>query len=201
MSKARVLRWGVLALVGLAVGVGTALLATSTLVDPMQTVPGHPEWRTKRASGTDQPSMYVRAFSARYGLMGLKRSEAIYYHTIADRQGRTLSSSCDYEITGQGLPVQWWSLTLYANDGFLSRNTDEANHIGSANVSAKPDGTWDIHIGATRNGAANWLSSRNSGANFVLTLRMYLPTQAVIDGEVPNLPEIQRTSCQGEHAS
>lgn len=201
MSKARVLPWIVLALVGLAVGIGTALLATSTLVDPMQTVPGHPEWRTKRASAAQQANMYVRAFAARYGLLGLDRSEAIYYHTIADRQGRTLSSACAYEITGQGLPVQWWSLTLYANDGFLSHNDDDANHIGSANVSAKPDGTWDIHVGAARNGAANWLSTRNSGANFVLTLRMYLPSQALIDGQIPNLPEIQRTSCQAEHAS
>lgn len=200
-SPVRVFTWVVAGLLGIAVGAVAALLATSVMADPMQSVPGHPEWRTKHATATQHPNMYVRAFAARYGLLGLSTSEAKYYHTIADRQGRPLSTACDYEITGQGLPAQWWSLTLYATDGFLARNDDHANHIGTTNVVAGADGKWSIRIGKTRDGASNWLSTRNAGTQFVLTLRMYLPTQAVVDGQVPDLPAIQRMSCQAEHGS
>ncbi len=192
------LRWLLPILLGTVVGLGTAWWATGeTSIRP---IPGHPEWRGDTFSGSTHADAYTRARIARTGLLALSRDEAAYYIATRDHDGRALTDACSYEVTGKAMPGQWWALTLYASDLFLPRNDDHANDVGSDAVAAVPDGSWSVRVAATRDGAANWLSTRNSG-DFSLTMRLYQPERAVLEGTVPNLPDIRRMSCQAQPRS
>lgn len=192
------LRWLLPILLGTVVGLGTAWWATGET--SIQPIPGHPEWRGDMSSGSTHAGAYTRARIARTGLLALSRDEAVYYIATRDHDGRALTDACSYEVTGKTLPGQWWALTLYASDLFLPRNDDHANDVGSDAVAAVPDSSWSVRVAATRDGAANWLSTRDSG-DFSLTLRLYQPDPSVLDGKVPNLPDIRRTACQAQSRS
>lgn len=192
------LRWLLPIAIGALAGLGSAWWATGEAT--MEPLPGHPEWRSDTTAGSTHADVYTRARIARTGLLALNRDETIYYFAATDHDGRALSDACRYEITGNALPGQWWALTLYASDMFLARNDDEANNVGSSDMVTAPDGSWTVRVAATREGAANWLSTRNSGA-FLVNIRLYQPDKAVQDGKVPDLPVIHRVVCQEQSKS
>lgn len=194
-SVTTVLRWTLLALVGIAAGVASAWWATGgNMIQPLA---GHPAWRSSLAIGSSAADPYTRARVARTGLLALNRSEAVYYLAHSDHAGRRLRATCRYRVSGVPLPGRWWSLTLYAADQFLAKNKDHAHVVSSDNVKLRADGTWSVRVAATRADAANWLSTRRSG-DFSLVVRIYQPSAAVVEGKEPELPVVRRVACEPE---
>jgi hypothetical protein len=198
MSITSVLRWGLAGLAGLAMGAASAWWATGSR--SMAHVQGHPEWLHDRSTGSVDAGPYTRARIARFGLLALNRNEALYYLADRDDEGNALREACTYEVDGAGLPSQWWSLTLYAQDMYLARNDDRAASVGTGHVAIAADGRWSVRVATQREDAANWLSTRHAG-DFTLGLRLYRPATALIEGkQVPELPSIHRLACAGARA-
>ena len=154
-------------------------------------------WRSDYAVGSEAADMYTRARVARHGLLGLAKSEAVYFTRTADDDGQSLSDRCTYRIAGGDMPAQWWSITLYDGESMLPMNEDGAL---SFDQSRAGEGPWEALIAAERPAEGEaWISSRNAGA-FDLTLRLYVPDQELLD--VPETvlvpPTVERVECAGE---
>lgn len=190
-----ILTWTMTVVVGVALGVAatwTALeLGRSTFLDR------YGPWLHSRAAGAQAADPYTRAIVAKEGLLALSASEALYFTLQSDERGRPLDEGCLYDITSPPLAARWWSLTLYAHDGFLVRGGDNTPSLDASRALIAPDGSWRVRISPIRGEAANWVSSRNAGRNFSLTLRVYNP-QRDFQRSAQALPAILTVSCAGD---
>ena len=118
------------------------------------------------------------------------------YLAYADERGRPLSPNCAYELTGGPLPARWWSVTIYDKANYLPVNGDKAESDDATRTVKDTAGRWTVRISPTRDGAQDWISSRNAGP-FVLTLRLYNPEPAARDhvDTIP-FPTIRTLKCQ-----
>ena len=198
-----------MAIIGVALGVASALLMSGlwSTKKPMEfgniRIEG---WVSDFAVGSDEASPYVRARVARHGLLALAKSEAVYFVRGADDEGRRLSADCDYRISGEDMPAQWWSITLYNTaDSMLPINEDEALSVDATSIVREGEsesGPWEARIAAERPGdTLNWISSRNS-QGFDVLLRLYVPDDALLSDPETTLPppSITRLSCTGDAA-
>lgn len=158
-----------------------------------------PGWRVPQANlgafGDDYP---FRAIVAKIGLAALSPEEAMYFHAVADAQGRPLHGSRRYVLRfekGQVPPVEaFWSLTMYRRPGrFLVDNPINRYSIGdrTPGVRSLPDGALEIYVQRESPGKdreANWLPAPEG--DFDIALRCYLPRKAIRDG-VWKLPVVQ----------
>ncbi len=156
-------------------------------------------WTHNRATGSRAAGPYTRAIIAREGLLALSAREALYFNLAEDQDGRPLSETCIYELAGRQPPARWWSVTLYADDGFLVQNSDHAHSIDASQIRLDSGGQWRARIAPVRGDAAYWLSSREGRRNFSLTLRIYNPQREFRAG-VETLPVLTRLSCAGEES-
>jgi hypothetical protein len=148
-------------------------------------------WRRAHpATGRPDAPPQVRAAIALSGLGALPTSEALYYRTDRDAQGKDLNGRHRYAVR---IPAQmpaeaFWSLTLYERlpDGrlFLAANRDERYAINSASagLGKEPDGSMLIMIGGTapHDRSANWLPA--PAGPISLVLRLYQPRREALDG-------------------
>lgn len=184
-----------LLVVGLALGIGSAMLIIRGGAMIGRIDNGH--WISSHTIGSVDADPYTRALIARIGLLGLNQNETIYYNRTVDEDGRVFDAGCVYRAEGGSLPARWWSITLYAPDSFLAVNGDDHPSIDATSIVAAADGRWHARIAATRDGAANWISSKNGDA-FSLSIRLYNPEAAARQGmETVALPRIVRESCAG----
>lgn len=153
-------------------------------------------WHFNRAAGSTAAGPYTRAIIARDGLLALSAREAVYFTLFADDQGRPLSESCIYELTGRDLDARWWSVTLYADDSFLAQNSDHAHSVDASQISYSGDGFWRARISPVKGEAINWISSREARSGFSLTLRVYNP-QRDFRPSAEVLPQLTTLSCAG----
>ncbi|MEP1420697.1 MAG: DUF1214 domain-containing protein [Erythrobacter sp.] len=158
-------------------------------------------WRSDFAIGSEAADPYTRARVARHGLLGLAKSEAVYFTRTTDSDGEPLREACDYRITGGPMPADWWSITLYNGESFLPDNTDAALSVDATQVDVD-DGPWKAIASPNRpvDGTA-WISSK-AAKTFDLTLRLYVPSDALLDAPKDTLtpPRVERMSCEGEAA-
>ena len=155
------------------------------------------EWRSDWSIGSENADPYVRARVARNGLMGLRKEEAVYFLKTEDDAGEALSEACTYRVRGGDLPAAWWSITLYDGQSMLPSNEDSALSYDQSRAGAAE---WEALIADKRpEDEGAWISSRNAGA-FDLTLRLYVPDQALLDtpGTVLSPPTVERIECAGE---
>jgi hypothetical protein len=190
----RILAWIAAAVVGLALGVGSAWATLTVGVSGFSTHYG--AWSLNRAAGSVAAGPYTRAIIARYGLLALSAREALYFNLDRDERGRPLSESCIYDLTGRNLAARWWSVTLYASDNYLAQNSDHAASIDATRVGAGDDGAWHARISSVQGSSLNWLSSRNARRGFSLTLRVYNP-QRDFAPSADSLPRLVTVSCAG----
>ncbi|MEO0908305.1 MAG: DUF1214 domain-containing protein [Pseudomonadota bacterium] len=156
-------------------------------------------WMGDLSQGSADASPYLRARIARYGLLALAKSEAIYFIRAADDTGEALSEDCTYRLAGGPMPAGWWSVTLYNADSFLPDNTDQAL---SFDASRAGDGAWSAIVSPVRpDDQSNWISSRNAG-QFDLTLRLYMPNTETLDAPAQAItaPSVERASCTGDRS-
>lgn len=149
-------------------------------------------WASDWSIGSAAATPEVRARIAVRGLLGLAKSEAVYFIRTTDDQGAPLREACTYEMSGGDQPAQWWSITLYDATSFMPRNDDGALSVDAT----RAIGDWSATISPTPPAEGLWISSRNAGS-FDLTLRLYRPTDALLDAPEAHLnpPAIRRISC------
>jgi hypothetical protein len=136
--------------------------------------------------GTDYDT---RAAVAAAGLGANLPEDAVYPTAVIDGSGQPLTGDRDYVVhfsAGQLPPVNaFWSLTLYDASGYLVPNAIGRYALRDRDaLCTNDDGSLDLYIQPSSPGSAregNWLPSP-AGAPFSLTLRLYWPKPAVLDG-------------------
>lgn len=184
----------VLIALGLATGVASAFVSMRHLGLGAD---DHKGWSGSGVTGSSEAGPVLRARVALSGLLALNRSQAIYFTRKLDDLGEPLRENCHYLISGGALPGQWWSITAYAEDDYLPRNTDDALSVDASEVQLEANGLWQAQAGPARNPSLPWISTRQAG-NFDLTLRIYNPTSsAQQDFAAIPFPKVERVSCEG----
>jgi len=189
----RILAWTAAVIAGVVLGLGSAWAVLKFGGSSFTEHYGH--WVFSRAAGSIGADPYTRAIIAREGLLALSAREAVYFSLYTDEHGRPLSESCVYELNGRPLDARWWSVTLYADDNYLARNTDSAHSIDATR--AGNDAAWVARISPVRGDATNWLSSREARRGFVIMLRVYNPQRDFHPSEAA-LPVLTTVSCAGD---
>jgi hypothetical protein len=189
--------------VGCVIGGGSALWMAGLLPGTNAMAFGDVDvggWKSDFAIGSEAADPYTRARVARHGLLALARTEAVYFTRNTDEDGKPLREDCTYRLSGGAMPAAWWSVTLYDASSMLPANRDNALSVDASRAGA---GQWDALISAERSeGEGLWISSSKAGS-FDLTLRLYVPTPAVIEAPERALsaPRIERLACAGEAAT
>lgn len=189
----RILAWTAAVIAGVVLGLCSAWAVLKFGGSSFTEHYGH--WVFSRAAGSTGADPYTRAIIAREGLLALSAREAVYFSLYTDEHGRPLSESCVYELNGRPLDARWWSVTLYADDNYLARNTDSAHSIDATR--AGNDAAWVARISPVRGDATNWLSSREARRGFVIMLRVYNPQRDFHPSEAA-LPVLTTVSCAGD---
>lgn len=195
------------ALVGIALGSASALYMAGLWPGAKPLDFGDIEvdgWRSDFAIGSENADMYTRARVARHGLLALAKSEAVYFTRTTDSEGEPLREDCVYRLRIGTMPAQWWSVTLYDGDSLLPMNTDEALSVNKGQDIVGMIGDEIVGEGLSATIAPDkpdkgyWISSRNSG-NFDLTLRLYMPDDALLEAPEATLkpPAVERIACGG----
>jgi len=141
---------------------------------------------------------FRRAVTARLGLFALSPVEAVYISGVATAAGVRLNGNTPVTLR---LPATWppvdargfWSLTLYAQDGFFVPNALNRYSIGAftPGVVTEPDGSKMLTVQCTDPGGArtaNWLPA--PCGPYGMVMRLYLPDAAVLTPQFA-LPPIQ----------
>ena len=150
--------------------------------------------------GTDYKT---RAGIALIGLGGIWRQDVVYPTAFKDGDGKPLDGANRYVLrfdAGQTPPAQaTWSVSMYDPQGYYVPNAiDRFNVAPWMPLAYNADGSLDIYIQAASPGEgkeSNWLPAPASGP-FNLTVRIYWPTEAVLDGTY-KLPPVKRLPPRG----
>lgn len=184
--------WGAILLLGLLLGVGSALQALkqgragAIAIGP---------WGTATHFGSVDADMYTRARVALFGLLALDKKETMYYIAMTDSDGGALSGDCTYRIEGSDLAARWWSVTAYGPDSFLIPNEANVFSFAKTTVKREADNSYVVRVSAGRQ-EGNWLPVK-AGQSFDLTARFYNPDASVAeDPASARLPRIVKESCR-----
>lgn len=106
--------WARCSVIGLVAGAISAiyLAGLGTLRNPLGEQVFLNNWASNWTIGTKASDPYTKAWVARYGLLAMRRSEAVYFIANRDENGDRLSEQCSYWLTGGNLPAKWWSFTV-----------------------------------------------------------------------------------------
>jgi hypothetical protein len=135
--------------------------------------------------GTDYS---LRGAIALSGLGANLAKDAVYPTAFVDGTGQPLTGADRYVIhfdEGDLPPVNaFWSLTVYDAQSFLSANPiNRYNIAGWMPLTYNTDGSLDVYIQHDSPGSrkqSNWLPV--PAGEFSVTLRMYWPKEAMLDG-------------------
>ena len=146
-------------------------------------------WSINTQTGIYGNDYLTRAAIAKLGFGANIPQEALYPTTLTDNQGKPYNGTNKYAIhfdPGQTPPVDgFWSITMYNEEKYFYDNPLNRYSIGKYTDGLKTniDGSLDIYIQNQSPGAdkeSNWLPSPADG--FYMVLRMYLPTEQVLNG-------------------
>ena len=157
-------------------------------------------WRTAGVVGRYGEDALLRALVARFGWGANVPEEALYPSSLEDSAGATYDGSNRYVLhfaAGQTPPIEgslgFWSVTAYGTDMFFVKNDLERYSIGSNSpgLAFNADGSLDLLLQAEPPPEqSNWLPIP-AAAPFVLMMRVYLPTQAMGNGDYV-VPGVER---------
>ncbi len=145
--------------------------------------------------GTDYET---RAGIALIGLGGIRPVDVTYPTAFLDGESKPLDAANRYVLhfeKGQLPPANaTWSVSMYDPQGYYVPNGINRYNLAKwMPLTYNADGSLDMYIQAGSPGAdkdANWLPAPASGP-FNLTVRIYWPTQGVLDGTY-KLPPVKR---------
>jgi hypothetical protein len=145
-------------------------------------------WITMFGLGEPGNGMLLRAAHAQLfpGPVNVSQ-EAMYWWTIVDGAGHTLSGAHVYRLRfpAGGLPPHqaFWSLTMgTANNHFVPNPLKRYSVSDRSGLVPNPDGSVDIYIqhSAPAGHESNWLPA--PAGKFILWLRVYIPGEAILRG-------------------
>lgn len=184
--------WGGILLLGLLLGVGSALQALKQGRASAITVG---PWGTSISFGSIGADMYTRARVALFGLLALDKKETMYYTAMQDSDGADLSGNCTYRVEGKDLAARWWSITAYGPDSFLIPNDANVFSYARTTVKREADNSYVIRVSVEKQ-EGNWLPVK-AGQSFDLTARFYNPDASVYANPAgAELPRIVKESCK-----
>lgn len=130
----------------------------------------------------------ARAVTARVAVGANPVEDAVYIGSSADGGGKALDGSMSYRMhfEASNLPpvLAFWSVTAYDKDGYFIANPINRYAIGDRDrLKFNPDRSLELYIQNENPGPdreSNWLPSGKGPFN--LMLRLYWPTQAILDG-------------------
>jgi hypothetical protein len=143
-------------------------------------------WRWTKNTGRFGTGYTYRAYIAQTLLAANLPEDAVYPETSADANGAPLTGDRRYTMhfdATQLPPAKaFWSLTLYSPDHYLVPNAIDRYTLRDANLKRNADGSIDVTIqhDTPAGDKTNWLPT--PAGPFVVTLRMYWPLGAGLDG-------------------
>jgi hypothetical protein len=182
---------------GILIGVGLAFVTAQVYARVKATkVNG---WITMFGLGEPGNGVLLRAAHAQLfpGPVNVPQ-EAMYWWTNADGAGHTLSGERDYimHFPAGGLPPNnaFWSLTMgTSKNHFVPNPINRYSVSDRSGLAQDADGSVDIYIqhAAPAGHESNWLPAPSG--NFILWLRVYIPGEAILDGEykVPAVAKVR----------
>ncbi|MEN0107565.1 MAG: DUF1254 domain-containing protein, partial [Pseudomonas sp.] len=183
---------------GSAIGYRKVVAVIDNARELLDKLPTYNGWRIGYDLGEYGTRYEQRAVVAKIALGANPAIDAIYPNLWKDQEGQPLSGSQRYVLhfaKEQLPPVHaFWSLTLYDGRQLLSANPLNRYALSDSDpLHYNADGSLDLYIQPEAPQVAeqysNWLPAPNE--RFSLFLRLYWPTQAVLDKQwLP--PVIQR---------
>jgi hypothetical protein len=182
---------------GILIGFGLAFVTAQVYARmKAQKVNG---WITMFGLGRPGNGMLLRAAHAQLfpGPVNVPE-EAMYWWTNTDGRGHALSGSHNYVMhfpAGQLPPNDaFWSLTMGdAHNRFVPNPIQRYSVSDHSGLDQNADGSVDISIqhAAPVGDGYNWLPAPKG--SFILWLRVYMPGQAILDGqyEVPPIARVE----------
>lgn len=140
----------------------------------------------------------TRALIAWLGLGALRSGDAVYPSAFVDGDGKVLDGAGKYvmHFEKDGLPPSHsgvWSISSYRENFYVRNSIERYGIFSSMPLKYNANGSLDVYIQAKSPGAdkeANWLPCPPSEP-FNLTIRVYQPKQAMLDGTY-KIPPIKR---------
>lgn len=187
------------AIIGLVFAYLTAVLVLDTVARARTTTVNG--WRAIRSAGRADNGPLVRAAMQKALPLVNVLEEAAYWTARTDSAGARLAGGREYRLrfAADGLPPNgaFWSLTATDAGGYMvGRRSGELGGRPSVDshsgLATGADGSVVLLIGARRpDGTApqNWLAT--PPGRFMLTLRVYLPGAAIVEGAY-RVPPIER---------
>lgn len=152
---------------------------------------------TETANGWTLPNMATGNFSSDYALRAYIAlvlyaanvpQDAVYYNSELFTGGAENIYVVKFDQASGGPPPtnEFWSVTMYTEEGYLVPNENAKYSISSQQEDLKVAEDGSIHITISVNqpsspDSTNWLPAPQNNENFVLTLRVYWPQEAVLD--------------------
>ena len=158
-------------------------------------------WTILPSPGDPDRSIYTRAAVAAAGTFASKKPEQAYYQTEIDIEDQPLNGNCLYRLSGEDIESRWWSITAYANDGFLIENTEKLYSYNSETINYNANGGFEIYFLGDNDFISdvsneNWLRV-NQDENFNISLRIYYPGEEFFSNlRRVNLPIVEKVKCK-----
>ena len=158
-------------------------------------------WTILPSPGDPDRSIYTRAAVAAAGTFARKKPEQAYYQTEIDIEDQPLNGNCLYKLSGDDIESRWWSITAYANDGFLIENTEKLYSYNSETINYNANGGFEIYFLGDNDFISdvsneNWLRV-NQDENFNVSLRIYYPGEEFFSNlRRVNLPIVEKVKCK-----
>ena len=132
---------------------------------------------TKRMFGTMTETDPVRHLIGSANAWGGNPQKDALYLTVVPQQN---DGCAVHRLTVGAVPVDgFWSVTVYASDGYLAPNPRNAYSFNNVTAAQDPEGNTTIQFGGCEDTAANCLPI-TPGWNY--TVRLYRPHKQVLDG-------------------
>ncbi len=150
---------------------------------------GKTGWSALRSVDRYGTNYAARAVVARIGLGVAPPEDAVYLACAQDATGAPLDGARTYVMhfeKAQWPPVRaFWSVTMYDQAGYFTANPLNRYAIGDRDrLKYNADGSLDVYVQHESPGPereSNWLPA--PAERFNLTLRLYWPTESVLNGE------------------
>jgi len=174
-----------------------AQAVSEAAAEGLQRIRSAPGLSSRRVNGWRIANDFIGAYGASYlrraavalfGLGAVLPEDAVYPSTSTDGDGRPLDGAGNYVLrfTSSEVPPAdaFWSVTVYDNDGYPVANVLNRFALGDRDpINFAADGSLELYLSAQSPGGdreANWLPIPRAAFN--LTMRLYAPQRAVLEG-------------------
>lgn len=189
----RILIYFLLVVLGVGIGLGYAQYQLNYWTKNQYFPIKNKQWRTVPSLGKDV-GIIDRARTAVSGLFALDRKEAMYFVTAEDTEGNPLTTDKAYIIKGKEMSVRYWGITLYDSEYMLIPSEYEKYALSNSNLIFGKDRKFEILL-SSKEEKGNWLPTGTKKQRFYVALRLYNPSQEMIDNletiELPTVEEIK----------